>query len=68
MNGPWSLSCAAVALALGGFTPTAHAQISAVSAVGMTVSDTVSEVEVFGEDYERLVGVFGARLQVVRMQ
>ena len=68
MKRPCHLLSAVFAVALGGFALTAQAQVSAVSAVGMTVSDTVSEVEVFGEDYERLVGVFGARLQVVRMQ
>src|SRR4051794_29048596 len=54
-----------------------------VGAIGMTVSDMdrsvdfyarvlsfqkVSDVEVTGEDYERLQGVFGLRMRVVRMQ
>jgi catechol 2,3-dioxygenase-like lactoylglutathione lyase family enzyme len=57
--------------------------VRAVDAVGMTVSDmdrsmafyrqvlgfeTVSDVEVWGEDYERLQGVFGLRMRVVRMR
>jgi catechol 2,3-dioxygenase-like lactoylglutathione lyase family enzyme len=57
--------------------------VSAVDAVSMVVSDadrsaaffrdvltfeTVSDVEVAGEDYERLEGVFGLRLRVVRMK
>ena len=56
--------------------------ITAVDAVGMTVRDMdravefyssvltfekVSDVEVWGEDYERLQGVFGLRIRVVRM-
>jgi catechol 2,3-dioxygenase-like lactoylglutathione lyase family enzyme len=54
----------------------------AVESIGMTVSDMdravefysalafqkVSDVEVFGEQYERLEGVFGARMRIVRMQ
>jgi len=53
-----------------------------VESVGMTVSDAdravefysqlnfrkVSEVEVFGPEYEHLEGVFGARMRIVRMQ
>jgi catechol 2,3-dioxygenase-like lactoylglutathione lyase family enzyme len=57
--------------------------VRAVDAVGMTVADmdrsiafygpvlgfeTVSDVEVWGEDYERLQGVFGLRMRVVRMR
>jgi catechol 2,3-dioxygenase-like lactoylglutathione lyase family enzyme len=57
--------------------------VTAVDAVGMTVSDMdrsvefyskvlsfekVSDVEVWGEDYEHLQGVFGLRMRVVRMQ
>jgi catechol 2,3-dioxygenase-like lactoylglutathione lyase family enzyme len=57
--------------------------VRAVDAVGMTVADmdrsiafyrqvlgfeTVSEVEVWGEDYERLQGVFGLRMRVARMR
>jgi catechol 2,3-dioxygenase-like lactoylglutathione lyase family enzyme len=59
------------------------AAITAVGAIGMTVSDTdrsvaffagvlsfekVSEVEVAGEAYEHLEGVFGLRMRVVRMR
>jgi catechol 2,3-dioxygenase-like lactoylglutathione lyase family enzyme len=57
-------------------------EVSSVGTVGMTVSDLdravafysaltfhkVSDVEVFGDDYEQLVGVFGARMRFVRMQ
>ena len=54
----------------------------AVESIGMTVSDMdrsvefysaltfqkVSDMEVFGEEFEHLEGVFGARLRIVRMQ
>src|SRR5688572_10110929 len=55
----------------------------AVAAIGMTVSDmdrsidvysrvlafeTVSDVEVWGHEYEALEGVFGLRMRVVRMR
>ncbi len=61
----------------------APATVDAVHVVGMTVSDMeravefyhtvlsfqkVSDVEVFGDEYERLTGVFGARARVVRMR
>lgn len=57
--------------------------VLAVDAIGMTVGDMdkavdfyanvltfekVSDVEVWGEQYERLQGVFGVRMRVVRMQ
>jgi catechol 2,3-dioxygenase-like lactoylglutathione lyase family enzyme len=57
--------------------------INAVSAVGMTVSDIdrsidfyskvlsfgkVSDVEVWGGQYEHLEGIFGLRMRIVRMQ
>ena len=57
--------------------------VEQVGAIGMTVSDMdqavdfysrvlsfekVSDVEVAGEDYERLQGVFGLRMRVVRMR
>jgi catechol 2,3-dioxygenase-like lactoylglutathione lyase family enzyme len=57
--------------------------VKSVDAVGMTVSDMdrsveffskvlsfekVSEIEVAGSEYERLQGVFGARLRVARMK
>src|SRR6266516_2371101 len=54
----------------------------AVESIGMTVSDMdrsvefysaltfqkVSDIEVLGEQYEHLEGVFGARMRIVRMQ
>jgi catechol 2,3-dioxygenase-like lactoylglutathione lyase family enzyme len=61
----------------------AQGVIHAVGAIGMTVGDTersvafysrvlgfekVSDVEVRGEDWERLQGVFGLRMRVVRMR
>ena len=64
--------------------PSASAQpVTAVSAVGMTVGDVdrtaeffahvlsferVSDVEVAGQTYEHLEGVFGLRIRVVRMR
>ena len=63
--------------------PPATAQVVAVDAVGMTVSDMdravefyskvlsfekVSDVEVAGEAYERLQGIFGLRMRVVRLR
>lgn len=63
--------------------PAAKPLITAVDSVGFTVSDVdrsaeffskvlsfekVSDVEVTGEDYERLQGVFGLRMRVVRMR
>jgi len=63
--------------------PATVPSIEQVSAIGMTVSDMdasvdfyskvlsfekVSDVEVAGEDYERLQGVFGLRIRVVRMR
>ena len=57
--------------------------VEAVDTVGMTVSDmdrsvaffttvltfeTISDVELAGQEYERLQGVFGLRLRVVRMR
>lgn len=57
--------------------------VQEVATVGMTVSDmdraiefysqvlsfeVISDVEVYGSEYERLVGVFGARMRVVQMQ
>ena len=57
--------------------------VEQVGAIGMTVSDMdtavefystilsfekVSDVEVTGEDYERLQGVFGLRMRVVRLK
>jgi catechol 2,3-dioxygenase-like lactoylglutathione lyase family enzyme len=60
-----------------------RASVHAVDAVGMTVSDMdrsvdfyanvlgfekISDVEVLGDDYEHLHGIFGLRMRVVRMQ
>lgn len=62
---------------------TSSASVTRVDAVGMTVSDMdrsvdffarvlsfekVSDVEVAGEDYEHLQGLFGIRMRVVRMK
>ncbi len=77
-------------IVVGYWGPTAAAQersgnalVSAVGAVGMTVSDMersvgfyssvlsfdkISDVEVSGSEYERLQGVFGLRMRVVRMR
>jgi catechol 2,3-dioxygenase-like lactoylglutathione lyase family enzyme len=55
---------------------------TSVESIGMTVSDMdravefysaltfqkVSDVEVFGDEFEHLEGVFGARMRIVRMQ
>jgi catechol 2,3-dioxygenase-like lactoylglutathione lyase family enzyme len=61
----------------------APAAVTAVEAIGMTVRDMdrsvefyskvlcfekVSDVEVWGPEYERLQGVFGLRMRVVRMK
>ena len=61
----------------------AQALVKSVDAVGMTVSDMdrsveffskvlsfekVSDIEVAGSEYERLQGVFGARMKIVRMK
>jgi catechol 2,3-dioxygenase-like lactoylglutathione lyase family enzyme len=72
------------ALCLLSFPARAQApRVKAVDAVGLTVSDIdrsveffsqvlsfekVSEVEVTGDDYEQLQGVFGLRMRVVRMR
>jgi catechol 2,3-dioxygenase-like lactoylglutathione lyase family enzyme len=59
-----------------------QAQVAGVDAIAITVSDMdravdfyskftfekVSDVEVAGDDYERLQGVFGLRVRVVRMR
>jgi catechol 2,3-dioxygenase-like lactoylglutathione lyase family enzyme len=69
-------------LTLRGFAFNTEGPITAVAAVGMNVSamdrsiqfysaltfQKVSDVEVFGDEYEHLVGVFGARMHIVRMQ
>lgn len=63
--------------------PTGQALVRAIDCVGMTVSDMdraiefyskilsfekVSDVEVWGGEYEHLKGVFGLRMRVVRMR
>lgn len=72
--------CVVLALFLS-FATVALAEIN-VDGVGMTVSDMdrsvafysglafqkVSDIEVLGEPYEKLEGVFGARMRIVRMQ
>jgi catechol 2,3-dioxygenase-like lactoylglutathione lyase family enzyme len=65
------------------FPLSAATTVSKVGPVGMTVSDMdrsvdfysrilsfqkLSDVEVAGEDYERLEGLFGVRMRIVRMQ
>jgi catechol 2,3-dioxygenase-like lactoylglutathione lyase family enzyme len=69
-------------LALTSVSVFAQSPKVAVESVGMTVSDMdravefysaltfqkVSDVEVFGDKFEHLEGVFGARMRVVRMQ
>jgi catechol 2,3-dioxygenase-like lactoylglutathione lyase family enzyme len=74
---------AGLALWLAVVVAPALAQVKAVGPVGITVSDMdravdfysrvltfrkVSDVEVAGESYEHLQGVFGLRMRVVRMQ
>ena len=68
-------------LVIGFHSIAARAAIS-VESVGMTVSDMdravefysaltfqkISDVEVLGEEFEHLEGVFGARMRIVRMQ
>jgi catechol 2,3-dioxygenase-like lactoylglutathione lyase family enzyme len=69
-------------LALCGASISAQSPKVAVDCVGMTVSDTdravefysaltfqkVSDVEVLGDEFEHLEGVFGARTRIVRMR
>jgi catechol 2,3-dioxygenase-like lactoylglutathione lyase family enzyme len=72
-----------VAPPLGRLAATPAALVQAVDAVGMTVSDMdrsvaffsdvltfekTSDVELAGDEYERLQGVFGLRMRVVRMR
>ena len=71
-----------LSLTLWGLAFAAEAQVKGVAVVGMTVGDMdratdfysaltfqkISDVEVFGDDYEHLVGIFGARMRIVRMQ
>src|SRR6266480_472927 len=69
-------------LALCSVSISAQSPKIAVESIGMTVSDMdrsvefysaltfqkVSDVEVLGEEFEHLQGVFGARMRIVRMQ
>src|SRR6266566_7145862 len=69
-------------LALTSVSISAQPPQVAVESIGMTVSDMdramefysaltfqkVSDVEVFGDEYEHLEGVFGVRMRIVRMQ
>src|SRR5436189_5963866 len=69
-------------LALTSVSISAQPSQVALESIGMTVSDMdravefysaltfqkVSDVEVLGEQYEHLEGVFGARMRIVRMQ
>jgi catechol 2,3-dioxygenase-like lactoylglutathione lyase family enzyme len=74
---------AALALLALAHAPAAAALVQAVGPVGLTVSDMdrsvdfyarvltfekVAEAEVAGTEYERLEGVFGLRMRVVRMR
>ena len=77
-------ACFFTLLVVGSHVALACAQlVKSVDAVGMTVSDMdraveffstvlsfekVSAVEVAGNEYERLEGVFGARMKIVRMK
>lgn len=71
------------ALAVASFDASAQPLVSSLDSVGMTVADMdravdfyskvltfekVSDVEVAGDDYEHLEGVFGLRMRVVRMR
>src|SRR6266404_4319703 len=83
MRAQWHIKFAIAALftllSVNGF---AQSPQVAVESVGMTVSDMdrsvafysaltfqkVSDIEVLGEQYEHLEGVFGARMRIVRMR
>jgi catechol 2,3-dioxygenase-like lactoylglutathione lyase family enzyme len=83
MRAQWHIKFAIAALfALLSVIGFAQSPQVAVESVGMTVSDMdrsvafysaltfqkVSDIEVLGEQYEHLEGVFGARMRIVRMQ
>jgi catechol 2,3-dioxygenase-like lactoylglutathione lyase family enzyme len=83
MRAQWHIKFATAALfALLSVTGFAQSPQVAVESLGMTVSDMdrsvafysalafqkVSDVEVLGEPYEHLEGVFGARMRIVRMK
>lgn len=81
---PLPVIALALALVVGAWTGAGLAQLAqAVEAVGITVSDMdraidfysrvlsfekVSDVEAWGPEYERLQGLFGLRMRVVRMR
>jgi catechol 2,3-dioxygenase-like lactoylglutathione lyase family enzyme len=67
----------------GSLAPASAQLVKSVDAVGITVSDIdrsveffskvlsfekVSDIEVMGSEYERLQGVFGARMRIVRLR
>lgn len=72
----------ALILTLCGLAFVTQAQVKGVAAAGMTVSEMgraidfysaltfqkVSDLEVLGDDYDQLVGIFGVRMRIVRMQ
>jgi catechol 2,3-dioxygenase-like lactoylglutathione lyase family enzyme len=76
------LIVAFLAVVLAASTAEAQSPHIAVESIGLTVSDMdravefysaltfqkVSDVEVLGDDFEHLEGVFGARMRIVRMQ
>jgi catechol 2,3-dioxygenase-like lactoylglutathione lyase family enzyme len=76
------LFVAFVVVVFGAFLVEAQSPQVAVESVGMTVSDMdravefysaltfqkISDVEVLGDEFEHLEGVFGARMRMVRMQ
>src|SRR5881227_3393802 len=79
----WRIKFAIIALsALVSVALFAQAPQVAVESIGMTVNDMdravefysaltfqkVSDVEVLGDEFEHLEGVFGARMRIVRMQ
>src|SRR5881394_1462832 len=83
MRAQWHIKFAIAALfALLIATSFAQSPQVTVKSVGMTVSDMdrsvafyseltfqkISDVEVLGEEFEHLEGVFGARMRIVRMQ
>ena len=71
-----------ITLLVVAFSVSATKGATSVESVGMTVSDMdravefysaltfqkISDVEVLGEEFEHLEGVFGARMRIVRMQ
>jgi catechol 2,3-dioxygenase-like lactoylglutathione lyase family enzyme len=79
----WRFSCLQfLALVVLAVTAAADPPLLSVESVGMTVSDMdrsvafysaltfqkVSDIEVWGDEFEHLEGVFGARMRMVRMQ